>query len=391
MKDYGQSIEEYLTQIGADGYLIEADSSEADQYYLSGFDAPDPFISLYTPDQLHLLVPNMEASRAKKESPADSITANEEYGASGRIRHFGTKKNRQVLSSFLYDKGAKKIVVSDQFPVGTADGLRAEGIELYIDNEDILTDVRSIKTQEEVDSVREAQKASEKALAAAENLLRNANVMERTLLYDGEPLTSERVRTEIEVTLLRSGFASGSFKPVVACGSDAADPHLRGKGPLSANETIIVDIFPQSNETKYHGDITRTFVVGEPDTDIRRRYNIVCQAQQAALDAIEPGVSGKKVHAAACEVFEEYDFPTVRTNPKNDRGYIHRTGHGVGLEVHENPRLSETGGTLLPGHTVTVEPGLYHPDMGGIRIEDLVVVTDDGYENLTEYEKRLVI
>jgi Xaa-Pro aminopeptidase len=156
-----------------------------------------------------------------------------------------------------------------------------------------------------------------------------------------------------------------------------------------AGEPIIVDIFPRDKETRYHGDLTRTFCRGEPGDTLAEWYRLTADAKAAALDAIEPGVTGEAVHDAACDVYEDAGLPTLRSDDEAETGFIHSTGHGVGLEVHELPRLAPDGGELEPGHVVTVEPGLYDPDVGGVRIEDLVVVTAEGYENLTDYQESL--
>jgi len=257
------------------------------------------------------------------------------------------------------------------------------------DEDGVVEDARAIKTTAEVEAIREAQRANEASIAAAESLLREATAADGQLRHDGEPLTSERVKEEIEIALLREGCALD--ETIVACGSDAADPHDRGSGPLAPDEPIIVDVFPRSKETGYFADTTRTFVVGEPSETVREWYDLTLEAQEAALDAIGPGVNGRAVHDAVCDVYEDAGLPTLRADETAETGFIHSTGHGLGLEIHEYPRLSTTDVELRPGMVVTVEPGLYDPAVGGVRIEDLVVVTDDGMENLTDYEKRLVV
>jgi Xaa-Pro aminopeptidase len=212
-------------------------------------------------------------------------------------------------------------------------------------------------------------------------------------------LTRSLVKEEIEVTLL--GERCGLDEAIVACGADGAEPHNRGSGPLRSGEPIVVDIFPRSKTTNYHGDMTRTFVVGQPDERAREFYDLTREAFEAALAAVEPGATGAEVHAAACEVYEDAGFPTLRNDPGTETGYIHSTGHGVGLEVHEGPSVGEHADEPLePGHVVTIEPGLYDPEVGGVRIEDLVVVreagegTDGGergYENLTDYPVEFVV
>ena len=226
-------------------------------------------------------------------------------------------------------------------------------------------------------------------MARAEDLLVSATVDGGTLRLDGDPLTAERVKRAIEIELLAHDCALD--ETIVACGADAADPHDRGSGPLAADEAIVVDIFPRSKATGYYADMTRTFCVGDPGETIERWYGLTYKAQRAALDTIEAGVSGSDVHDAVCDVYEDAGLPTLRADETTETGFIHTTGHGVGLDIHEHPRLSEEETELEAGNVVTVEPGLYDPEVGGVRIEDLVVVTEDGHENLTEYPTELAV
>jgi Xaa-Pro aminopeptidase len=394
---------------GFDGYLIDADGTDSNQRYLSGFDAPDAFVTLYVPPDaagddgpdgaegtaagVHLLVSSLEYGRATKESRAVSVSRLVEYDYRDRVGEHGPVDGRaRTVGAFLADHGVAEVAVPADFPLGVADALRGAdvGVGVTADETDVLTGIRATKTPAEIDHVREAQRANEAAMAAAERLLREAAVgADGELRYEDEVLTSERVKEEIEITLLRHGCALD--ETIVACGADAADPHDRGSGPLVAGEAVIVDIFPRSKTTKYHADMTRTFVKGDPSAELRRRYELTDEARRAALDAVEPGVTGATVHDAACDVYEEAGYPTLRSEPETEVGFIHSTGHGVGLDVHERPRVSPDGEELRPGHVVTIEPGLYDPDVGGVRIEDLVVVTDEGYENLTEYPIEFVV
>ncbi|UPW00475.1 Xaa-Pro peptidase family protein [Halorussus gelatinilyticus] len=377
-----------LREADADGYLLDASSEESDQLYLSGFDAPDPFVTLYTPDGTHLLVSGLEYGRATEESSADSVARLSEYGYQERVAEYGrTEGTHRVVAAFLDDRGVASVAAPERFPLGTADDLREQGVAVEVLDEDVVTEIRAVKTDEEIDHVHAAQRANEAAMRAAEDLLEAATVEDGVLYHDGEELTSERVKEEIEVTLLRHGCALD--ETIVAYGADAAGPHNRGSGPLRADETIVIDIFPRDKATKYHGDMTRTFVKGEANEEIRRRYDDTYDAFEAALDAVEPGATGKEVHDAVCDLYEDRGYDTLRSDPSAETGFIHSTGHGIGLDVHEQPSVSPDGGELKPGHVVTIEPGLYDPDVGGIRIEDLVVVTEDGYENLTNYPIRL--
>ncbi|WP_193308508.1 Xaa-Pro peptidase family protein [Halorubrum halophilum] len=389
-------LDDRLADLATDGYLIDAAQDDANQLYLSGFTGPDPFLTLYADGEIHVLVSGLEYGRARTESTADSVDRHADYD----YEYGGREARNDMYARFVREKGVESVSMPPRGPVGTADALRDRGIEVVVDSDDRLGEVRAVKTDEEIAAIREAQRANEAAMRAAESLIAGADVAGEdapvdgdvepgTLLHDGEPLTSERVTEEIEVTLLRHGCALD--QTIVAGGAQAADPHDRGSGPLRAHEAIIVDIFPRSKATKYNADMTRTFCVGEPSDRLREWYDLTERALDAALDAIEPGATGEDVHAAACAVYEAAGEPTFRTDPETETGFIHSTGHGVGLDVHEAPRLASGGGELTPGQVVTVEPGLYDPDVGGVRIEDIVVVTEDGYENLTEYPIEFVV
>ena len=373
-----------------DGYLVDADGADSTQRYLSGFDAPDPFVTCYTPEGVHLLVSGLEYGRARTDARADTVSRLSAYDYRERVSEAGPVAGRAaVVADFLADRGVESVAVPARFPLGTADGLREAGVTVRVDDDDAVTRIRAVKTEAELDHVRRAQRANERAMTTAESLIESSTVVDGVLHRDGDPLTSEAVRRAIERTLLDEGCALD--ETIVACGADAADPHERGSGPLRADEPIVVDIFPRDKETRYHADMTRTFLRGEPDPRLREWFALTDEARKAALDAVEPGVTGEAVHDAACGVYEAADVPTLRTDPSTETGFIHSTGHGVGLDVHELPRIAPDGDELEPGNVITIEPGLYDPDVGGVRIEDLVVVTADGAENLTEYPVELVV
>lgn len=376
----------HLDAAGVDGYLIDDDASDADQRYVSGFTAPDPYQTLVTDDGVHLLVSGLEYGRAKSDADADTITRLSAYDYRELVAKYGAAEGKiHALAAFLEDHGVDSVSVPRNFPTGTADGLRDHGIEIDLESEGVVEEIRAIKTEPELEAIRESQRANEAAMARAEALIASADVAgDGTLLTtDGDPLTSERVTEEIEVTLLRHGC--GLDDTIVACGVDGADPHDRGSGPLEADELIVIDIFPRSKETGYHADMTRTFARGDPGVEARRRYEVTRDAYETALEAVEAGVTGADVHDAACDVIEAAGYDTLRSDPDTETGFIHSTGHGVGLDVHEQPSVSPSGGELEDGHVISIEPGLYDPGVGGVRIEDLVVVTEDGYENLTDY------
>ena len=377
-------LHDRLEEADVDAYLIDDDSDDPDQRYVSGFDAPDPFQTLVTDGEIHLLVSGLEYGRAKTEADADSVARRVEYDYREHIEEYGPREGLlRTIGAFLADYEVESVAVPHGFPTGTADGLRDLGVSVSVEGEGIVEEIRARKGDEEIAYIQKTQRANEAAMAVAEELIAGAEIESGTLHHDGEPLTSERVKEEIEIELLRHGC--GLDDTIVACGADGADPHDRGSGPLEAGELIVVDIFPRDKESKYFADMTRTFCRGEPTDEMSRRYEVTHKAYEAALETIEAGVTGADVHNAACDVIEEAGYDTLRNNPNAETGFIHSTGHGVGLAIHEKPSVSPSGGELEDGHVITIEPGLYDPAVGGVRIEDLVVVREDGYENLTEY------
>ncbi|MCQ4333375.1 Xaa-Pro peptidase family protein [Natronomonas sp. F2-12] len=382
-------LDSFLDRTDLDGYLIEADGEDPSQRYLSGFTAPDPFVTLYT-GETRLLTSALEYGRAKRTARADGVERHAEFDHKAFVAEYGpTEGKHRTIAAFLDAHDVERVAVPEDFPIGTADGLRELGVAVQTDTDAIVESIRATKTDREIDHIRAAQSANEAAMARAEELLGAASVDGGRLVYEGEPLTSERLKEAIEIDLLRNGYALD--ETIVACGADAADPHDRGSGPLEAGEPIIVDIFPRSKETGYYGDLTRTFCVGEPSETVQSWYDLTLEAQRAALEVIEAGVSGSEVHDAVCDIYEDAGLPTLRADGDAETGFIHTTGHGIGLDIHEYPRLSEQEIELEAGNVVTVEPGLYDPTVGGVRIEDLVVVTEDGHENLTSYEKELPV
>ncbi len=385
-----ERLDDALSEVGAGGYLIDAAGDDSDQRYLSGFDAPDPFFTLYTPDALFLLVSELEFGRARSESHADTVWRFSDFDfASMREEHGPNEARRRMLSAFVEEVDVGAVAVPRRFPVDSADGLRERGIAVEPDQEDIVTTIRAVKTDEEIEAIRSVQAANESAMATAEQMIATATTEDGTLILDGEPLTAERVKAAIESDLLEAGC--GLDETIVAGGSQGADPHDRGSGPLPADEPIVIDIFPRDKVTKYHGDLTRTIVNGRPADAVEEFFKVTRRAFDAALETVEAGVTGAEVHAAACSVYEDAGYPTLRSDPQTETGFIHNTGHGVGLDVHELPRIAPDGEVLEAGHVITIEPGLYDPDIGGLRLEDLVVVTENGYDNYTDYPKELVV
>ena len=386
MPSSSQRAGKFLSDHGLDGFLLLGDSlCNLDIYYLSRFLAPDRFALLATASSSpSILVSAMEEGRAKKESCADEVVSTSDYGIGEKLARFDRPEEAYVavLKEFLRDRGVKKLGVFGDFPVRIYLDLADDfGISVL---DSPVREMREVKTPTEIEAIKYSQRACEEAMSVAIEMIRRSRPSGEVLVLEGEPLTSERVKSAIDVALLERGCEAEDT--IVAGGIDAADPHCNGSGPLPADAPIVIDIFPRSKRTRYFADMTRTVLRGEAEEEVVEIYGAVLAAQEAGIAAVRAGATGSEVHSKVCEVFEERGYPE-----REGRGFIHSTGHGVGLAVHERPSLSEVGKTLAENNVVTVEPGLYYPELGGVRLEDLLVVKEGGCENLTSLEKRLIL
>ena len=375
--------------------VIGAPQHDASAYHLSGFLAPDPVICLRAGGKRYLAVSALEYGRAEKEAPVDELISFDELELIKLARELksGARAFAAATGNLLERLGAEgsPVTVPPHFGVAYADELRARGVEIEADSR-LFADLRRAKSEQEISHIEEAQRAVEEACAHAVGILEEAGVADDgTLRWGGETLTSEVLRAEIEVELLRRGCTADEGT-ITAGGPQAADPHERGSGPLRSGEAIILDIFPRSQGSRYYADMTRTFVKGEPGDELGNMYDAVLEAQESALSMIRAGVNGRDIHEKVSDILHEKGYKTAKHDQRPGEplteGFFHGTGHGVGLEVHEAPRVSTVDEELRAGDVVTVEPGLYQPGMGGVRIEDLVVVTEDGCRNLTNFPKK---
>jgi len=281
------------------------------------------------------------------------------------------------------------VTVSPDCPVGVARALEAGGVRVRVATGNLFPE-RLKKSPVEIRALREAQRAAVSAMAVAVGMIRSSRILaDGTLDLGGMPLTSERVRAGIEADLLQRNFVAEA-DIIVAGGDQAVDPHERGHGKLFAGQTIVLDIFPRSRRTGYWGDITRTVLRGKPSAAQRKLFQTVLQAQRAALAQVRPGVSGAEIHEGVVERFEAAGYVSGMKDGV-PQGFIHSTGHGVGLDIHEAPSVSPAGGPLEAGQVITIEPGLYYRGLGGVRIEDTVLVTDTGCSPLARYPKILAL
>jgi Xaa-Pro aminopeptidase len=378
------NLNAFLSENDLDGFLFVGDSlCHPDMFYLSRFFATDRFTILAT-DEIHLLVSGMEAGRASKESSASDIASTSDFGIMDRLRSLGRPEEAylQVLKEFLRGHQVSRLGVPQRFP---AELYRRLSKDFRISIlESPVSRLRAVKSDWEIEAINSTQRSCEAAMRLAVDLISKSEPVGERLYLEGVPLTSERVRGAIEVSLLERGC--DAVDTIVAGGLDAANPHARGSGPLPANAPIVIDIFPRSKSTRYFADMTRTVLRGSASPKVKEIYDAVLDAQLTGLSTVRAGVYGREVHERVCQVFKDHGY-----SEREGRGFIHSTGHGVGLDIHERPTLSEAGETLEENNVVTVEPGLYYPEIGGIRIEDLVVVTSKGCDNLTRFERELII
>lgn len=356
----------------------------ADILHVTGFKASDPVVVLRTRESTFLAVSRMELGRARAVNPALNVKSPEDLGLAPRQR----RRLAAWALALVRQAGVRRVAVPSVFPLGPARRLERAGVRLRVVQGPFIAE-REIKTAKELAHLRVTQQAAVAAMRAAFQAIRDARVARGgELRLAGRVLTSESLRRTINRVLLDLDCAGG--EPIVACGADGADPHCIGHGPLRAGQPTVIDIFPQHLETGYWGDITRTVVKGRPSPTVARMYRAVLAAQTRGLALVRAGRSAAGVHRAVARIMEQHGFRNAMSGGLPE-GFIHGTGHGVGLEIHEGPSLSGAGGRLKAGQVVTVEPGLYYREHGGLRIEDTVVVTRGGCEVLAACPKTLAI
>lgn len=367
--------------------LIYADSEHcADMLYATGMHVPDPFLWARIRGKTYVVLSDLELGRGRRQARVDAVVPLSSLGKDKSKRRRSHPPAAENSALFLRRHRVRRVEVPHDFPLGMANLLHRHGITVQAKNGPFFPS-RISKGPKEVASIKQTQRMAEAAMARCEEVLSASRPgRNKLLVYAGRGLTSEFLQGEINACLARMG-ATAAYT-IVAGGNQACDPHEMGHGPLRAHAPIIVDIFPRTNRTGYWGDITRTFVRRTPSDAAGRLYEAVLDAQKDALSKIRTGADGRRIQREARALFESRGFST---GEKDGRcfGFFHGLGHGVGLEIHERPRFSD--GPLPKNAVVSVEPGLYYPGIGGVRIEDLVVVTDRGPKNLTTYPKRFVL
>ncbi|MCK5084762.1 MAG: aminopeptidase P family protein [Candidatus Pacebacteria bacterium] len=364
--------------------IIAESEKDSNMFYATGMLVPDDFVYLEKNGKKMIYIDDLEYNRAKKEAGVDKVINYSKYGSSVDRDTFGS-----VLINILKDNKIKKVQIPGNFQMKYAKVLLDNKIEIEICEP--LFKKRVFKNEDEIRNITEVQKVNEEALREAINVIKKSKTRkDKKLSYQNKILTSELIKKIIDTEFAkRDCFSDLSF--VVSCGKDSANPHEEGSGPIFANEPIIIDTVPKSRLSRYYADITRTVVKGKASPELKKMYNAVLGAQKLALGEIKDGMRADSIHKKVQNYFENKGFKTEEKNGKI-QGFFHSTGHGVGLDIHETPRINLNYKKVLKaGNVVTVEPGLYYPKIGGVRIEDLVVVTKTGCKNLTKFPKFLEI
>ena len=393
-----KNIDTLLKSANADAYILYANSNDPDMRYISGFNVSDPLLCIKCAGKrAALIVPQMEKERAAAESACDVLTRGE-IGFFEYYEEFkdGFKAQAKMTADYVAANGTKDrdgkkptVLVPENFPIVFA-GELGNYCTLTVDRGG-MGRIRSVKTADEIAKIRACQAVNERALAFAVNVIKTAPADNGELRIpagmsgEGEPLTSDILRGLIECFFLKNGCVAE--ETIVSCGAETAMPHNIGHGVLCENEPIVLDIFPRDTKTGYYSDMTRTVLRGEPSRELAKLYDTVAEGKRLGESMIRAGVMGCDVHNAVLKYFEDSGYHT------ETEGFIHSLGHGVGLAIHEQPSLSPsaTAEGLTEGNIVTVEPGLYYKGIGGVRLEDMGLVTAGGFDCFTKFEERLVL
>ena len=373
------ALDRALKKTGASAYLMIGSSDYPDMRYLTCFITTDPIMYIRRMGERgDIIVSQMEYSRAIQEAATGVMTRAD----AGLLKILEEEKDRwRALAMMAAEHAGGKILIPPDLPYAL--GKHLDELTGVITDTGTIASMRAKKSRDEVHSIERVQRSAEKAMAHAINCLRKSKPRNGVLVLDGKPLTSEHIRAEMHSLLMHRGCQVKDT--IVSCGKDTAAPHTRGTGPLYEGEPVVIDIFPSDERTGYYSDMTRTVVKGTPHPEIREMYDAVKAAQDHAASMMKPGTSGEEVYRAVVDLFSSQGYR------QGSEGFTHSLGHGVGLEVHELPSLGPGGGQLSRGNVVTNEPGLYYEKTGGVRLENIGVITRTGYRCITSFPRELVV
>jgi Xaa-Pro aminopeptidase len=368
--------------------LVAASEGDSNMLYAAGFFVPDPFIFFEHKQTKYVVMSDLEIDRAKKQAHADRVLSLSLYQR--KLRQLGKQSPIMVdiLDLLFRERGIRSLVVPANFSALLADQLRAKGFSVQIKRDPFFAE-RETKNNREIKYIAESLRVARLGLEAGIRALKRTKIKRDGYLYlNGSRLTSETLKTFVNTTMMAQGWIPSHT--IISSGNQCVDPHHEGTGPIKADASIIFDIFPRSQKTGYFGDLSRTVVRGHASERLKEIYVTVQAGQKIGFDLIRDGVNGREIHQKILALFEAKGFHTGRINGRM-QGFFHGTGHGLGLDIHEPPRIAPVEATLRAGHVVTVEPGLYYLGVGGVRLEDVVVVTSKGNRNLTDCSQFLEI
>ncbi|NIP37592.1 MAG: aminopeptidase P family protein [Candidatus Dadabacteria bacterium] len=368
--------------------IIDKSESNADLLYKTRFFVPDPCIYIENKGKKILVLSDLEIDRGREEATVDSVLSYSQY-----INKLPANKRKkagftEVVGLIFKEQKIKIATVPAMFPLKYADGLRKLGYKIIPKNSEPFFEARLKKNKDEVEFLRQSLRKTADAMRVAVNIISESEIKNNKLYYNKKILTSELLQGEINSYLSKWGFTASHT--IVASGEQGSMPHHSGSGPIIVHTPVVIDIFPRSQHTGYFGDMTRTVIKGEPSKEVKKMYRVVREGQKIGINMIKHGVKSKDVHCTIVEYFENSGFSTGNIDGKQ-QGFIHSTGHGLGLEIHEPPRVSKGDDLLEAGNVVTIEPGLYYEKLGGIRIEDVVLVTKKGCEILSRFPKKFQV
>jgi Xaa-Pro aminopeptidase len=349
---------------------------------------PDPFFYAEVGGKRTVVVSSLESGRISELGGGLQVLTFEDAGIDELLkRGLDTYAlNRELYLGACRQLGLEAATTPGGFPLEYADHLRANGIELHADQR-FFDERRRVKSELELAGIRRACRAVEAGVGVGVEMLRSAQRSNGVLTLEGEPLTCERIKFAVERAFSEHGAAADEF--IVSHGSQTAVGHDGGSGPIESDDVVLFDLFPRDRESACYSDFTRTFSLGAPPDELAEYHRLAREALDLALGSVRPGVKGSDIHRRVCDFFHEHGYKTQLHKEEGEAlvdGYFHATGHGVGLEVHERPGVGRVESEpLVAGDVIALEPGLYRHGYGGVRLEDLVLVTENGCEKLTDY------
>lgn len=369
--------------------IYSASESDANMLWATRFFAPDPFILIVKRGKRYLVMNDLEIDRAKSQASVDKVLSYSEYQRRLQKNGVDFPAPSQILTEVFSDLGIRSIEVPAGFPLGVADRLRQAKIQVHPKPDPFWPD-REFKTKEEIRFISDSLRAAEYGMEAGVAAIKRTEIRKDGYLYlEGTRFTSETLKRVINTEIMARGYVPSHT--IAASGDQCVDPHNQGSGPIRAHTSIIMDIFPRSQKTGYFGDITRTVVRGRASDRLKHAYHCVTHAQEIGFNRIKGGASAYDIHHEILNYFKAKGFPTGLQNGRM-QGFFHGTGHGLGLDIHEAPSFGlRSRNPLRVGNVVTVEPGLYYEGMGGVRLEDVVVVGKTRCKNLVKIPKILEV